>query len=63
MMQSFTQVAAALFLLASAASAKEMAVDEVKAKELYDSGIIHNEIMQAKMVVTLNIHDWKGCDD
>lgn len=37
-------------MLAGNALAKEKAVDEVKAAELYDTGIIHNEIMEAKMV-------------
>jgi hypothetical protein len=40
-----------LALLCSAAWAKEMAVNEVAAKELYDSGIVHDGIMAAKMVL------------
>jgi hypothetical protein len=48
---------AALGLLATVALAKEKAVDEVKAAELYDTGIIHNEIMEAKMVSKFPRHD------
>lgn len=50
MVQSILRLGASLGLLATAAMGKEMAVDEIKAKELYDSGIVHNEIMQHKMV-------------
>jgi hypothetical protein len=39
-----------LGLLATVGLAKEKAVDEAKAAALYDTGIIHNEIMEAKMV-------------
>lgn len=50
MVQSMLRWGASLGLLAGMAVGKEMAVDEVRAKELYDSGIVHNEIMQHKMV-------------
>lgn len=50
MAPSLSILGAALGLLAGNALAKEKAVDEVKAAELYDTGIIHNEIMEAKMV-------------
>ena len=49
MAPSIMRWGASLGLLAGMAAAKEMAVDEVKAKELYDSGIVHNEIMSHKM--------------
>jgi hypothetical protein len=39
-----------LAVLCSATWAKEMAVNEVAAKELYDSGLVHDSIMAAKMV-------------
>ncbi|KAG9231338.1 hypothetical protein BJ875DRAFT_444182 [Amylocarpus encephaloides] len=38
-----------LALLCSAVWAKEMAVNELKAAELYDSGIVHEELMARKM--------------
>jgi hypothetical protein len=50
MVLSFMQVGAVLAFMAGAACAKEMAVDEVKAAELYDSGVVHAEIMRSKMV-------------
>ncbi|KAL2206310.1 hypothetical protein CC79DRAFT_1291929, partial [Sarocladium strictum] len=49
MARSMSILGATLGLLATVALAKEKAVDEVKAAELYDTGIIHNEIMEAKM--------------
>lgn len=48
-----------LSALVSAAAAKEMAVNEVAAKELYDSGYVHQSLMSKKKVclvcVCLNI--------
>lgn len=43
-----------LALVAGSAMAKEIAVNEQKAAELYDSGIVHNEIMQSKIVCPLS---------
>lgn len=39
-----------LSALVSAAAAKEMAVNEVAAKELYDTGIVHQSLMSKKKV-------------
>jgi hypothetical protein len=39
-----------LALMAGSAVAKEIAVNEQVAAELYDSGVIHNEIMESKIV-------------
>lgn len=50
MAPSLRHLGASLGLLAGAAVAKEMPVDELKAAELYDSGLIHNEIMKHKTV-------------
>jgi hypothetical protein len=53
MAPTLSTLTAALGLLASVALAKEKPVDEVKAAKLYDSGVIHEEIMEAKMVSLL----------
>ncbi len=42
--------AVALAALSSFAAAKEMPPDEIKAAELFDSGIRHQNIMEAKEV-------------
>jgi hypothetical protein len=51
---SFTMVLSkymgALALLTSAVLGKEMPVNEAKAAELYDTGIVHERIMAKKMV-------------
>lgn len=40
--------------LASSASAKEIEMDKVMAAELYDSGVIHRQLLDAKHVCTLD---------
>lgn len=50
MVRSVVQLGASLGLLAAAAMGKEMAVDEARAAEFYDSGVVHEEIMNHKMV-------------
>ncbi|PNH42963.1 hypothetical protein VD0004_g4453 [Verticillium dahliae] len=49
MVRSVMQLGASLGLLAAAAMGKEMAVDEARAAEFYDSGVVHEEIMNHKM--------------
>lgn len=49
-MYSNMLVLSILAFLCSVTWAKEMPVDEVRAAELYDSGIVHESIMAAKHV-------------
>lgn len=47
----FTKATAgAVLSAASSVVAREMAVDEARAAELYDSGVLHEKIMKTKMV-------------
>jgi hypothetical protein len=39
-----------LALVASAVVGKEIPVDETRAQELYDSGLVHQQIMDTKLV-------------
>lgn len=46
--------------LAASATAKEIKVDEAREAELYSSGIMHEKLMDLKMVllsVTLGLHE------
>lgn len=52
MARSVLCLGASLCLFASVAMGKEKPVDEEMAAMLYDSGIIHEEIMAHKMVCT-----------
>ena len=49
-MVAFTELAAAVAVLASTSLAKEMAVNMELKAELYDSGVRHEQIMAMKYV-------------